>query len=155
MKQFILTLALLAVLLVGCAAPDLNAPIPSFETGIDPNAWAQVPAGEFLFGQHKTVETTAAFEMMVTDVTVSQYADYLTAALAAGEVKIGEFNGKKQSSGFIPATSFTASNTRKKSKPVTGFLFHWVTQPPVLFGLGLRPRPTSSLRPSLATKTTR
>lgn len=106
MKQFILTLALLAVLLVGCAAPDLNAPIPSFETGVDSNAWAQVPAGEFPFGQHETVETTEAFEMMVTDVTVSQYTNYLTAALAAGEVNVGEFNGKRAIVGFYPGDKF-------------------------------------------------
>ena len=42
---------LIAVLLASCAPVDLNAPMPTFETGVDPNAWAQVPAGEFYFGQ--------------------------------------------------------------------------------------------------------
>ena len=87
MKRLFLNLCLLAVLLASCAPIDLNAPIPTFETGIDPNAWVQVPAGEFYFGQHEDVETTAAYEIMVTDVTVSQYADFLNAALADGTVK--------------------------------------------------------------------
>ncbi|MDX9993023.1 MAG: SUMF1/EgtB/PvdO family nonheme iron enzyme [Anaerolineales bacterium] len=106
MKQFILGLALLTLLLAGCAAPDLNAPIPTFETGIDPNTWAQVPAGEFLFGQHEAVETTAAFELMVTDVTVSQYTAWLTEALASGALRVGEFDGQKAIVGFYPGDQF-------------------------------------------------
>ena len=88
MKRIFLTLGLLTVLLASCAPVDLNAPMPTFETGIDPNVWAQVPAGEFYFGQHEDVETTEAYEIMVTDVTVSQYADFLNAAQAEGAVKI-------------------------------------------------------------------
>jgi hypothetical protein len=49
---FVATL-LAMTLLISCAPVDLNAPIPTFDTGIDPNAWAQVPAGEFYFGQHE------------------------------------------------------------------------------------------------------
>jgi len=64
--------------------------MPIFDTGVDPNAWAQVPAGEFYFGQHEQVETTGAYEIMITDVTVSQYADFLTAARGDGYVKILE-----------------------------------------------------------------
>lgn len=88
MRRLILNLSLLAVLLASCQAVDLNAPIPAFETGIDPNTWAQVPAGEFYFGQHEDIESTDAYEIMVTDVTVSQYADFLNAALADGTVKM-------------------------------------------------------------------
>ena len=62
--------------------------MPVFDTGIDPNSWAQVPAGEFYFGQHEDIESTDAYEIMVTDVTVSQYADFLNAAQADGSVKI-------------------------------------------------------------------
>ena len=81
--------ALLAMtLLVSCAPVDLNAPLPAYDTGIDPNAWAQVPAGEFYFGQHEDVESTGAYEIMVTDVTAQQYADYLNAALADGALKV-------------------------------------------------------------------
>ena len=44
MKRIILTSILLAAFLASCAPVDLNAPLPAFDTGIDPNAWAQVPA---------------------------------------------------------------------------------------------------------------
>jgi formylglycine-generating enzyme required for sulfatase activity len=76
------------VVLASCVPVNLNAPIPAYDTGVDPNAWAQVPAGEFYFGQHEDVESTDAYEIMVTDVTAQQYADYLNAAIADGTLKI-------------------------------------------------------------------
>jgi formylglycine-generating enzyme len=76
------------ILLASCAAVDLNAPLPPFESGVDPNAWVQVPAGEFYFGQYEDVRTTDAYEIMVTDVTTAQYADFLTAALADGYLRL-------------------------------------------------------------------
>ncbi|MCZ7554269.1 MAG: hypothetical protein B6D39_12050 [Anaerolineae bacterium UTCFX2] len=88
MKRLFLNLSLLLVLLAACAPVNLNTPMPEFNTGVDPNAWAQVPAGEFFFGQHNHVESTDAFEIMVTDVTTARYADFLNAALAAGYVKV-------------------------------------------------------------------
>jgi formylglycine-generating enzyme required for sulfatase activity len=88
MKRLFLTLSLLTVLLAACATVDLNAPIPAYNTGVDPNAWAQVPAGEFYFGQHEDIETTDAYEIMVTDVTAQQYADFLNAAVADGTLKV-------------------------------------------------------------------
>jgi formylglycine-generating enzyme required for sulfatase activity len=78
----------LIALIVSCAPVNLNAPMPAFDTGIDPNTWASIPAGEFTFGQHEDIETTDAYQIMVTDVTTSQYADFLNAALAEGYVKI-------------------------------------------------------------------
>ena len=56
--------------------------MPTFETGIDTNAWAQVPAGEFYFGQHNEIQTTDAYEIMITDVTTAPYAAFLNSALA-------------------------------------------------------------------------
>lgn len=117
MKRFLLTLALLAILLAGCSAPDLNAPLPTYETGIDPNAWAKVPAGEFLFGQHESVETTEAFEMMITDVTVSQYTAWLTEALASGAVRVGEFNGKPAIVGYYPGDKFHGVKHEERIDP--------------------------------------
>jgi formylglycine-generating enzyme required for sulfatase activity len=76
------------IIMASCASVDLSAPMPTFDTGIDPNAWVQVPAGEFYYGQHDDIESTDAYEIMVTDVTVSQYADFLNAAQAEGAVKI-------------------------------------------------------------------
>jgi len=76
------------VTLASCGSVDLNAPMPTFETGIDPNTWAQIPAGEFYYGQHEDIESTHAYEIMVTDVTVGQYSDFLNAAQTEGAVKI-------------------------------------------------------------------
>ena len=88
MKRFILTSILLAAFLASCAPVDLTAPLPSADTGVDPTTWAQVPAGEFYFGQHEDVLSTDAFEIMVTDVTAQQYADFLNAAVADGTLKV-------------------------------------------------------------------
>ena len=80
----ILILGLAAVLLVSCGPVDLNAPMPTFETGVDPDSWAEIPAGEFHLGQFDDIGHTASYEIMVTNVTVNQYADFLNAALADG-----------------------------------------------------------------------
>ena len=87
MKRIVLPLILLTVLMTSCGPVDLNAPMPTYETGIDPNSWVPIPAGDFYFGQHEDIESTQAYEIMVTDVTVSQYTDFLNAALADGSVK--------------------------------------------------------------------
>jgi formylglycine-generating enzyme required for sulfatase activity len=76
------------ILLASCAPVDLNAPLPTYGTGVDPSAWAQIPSGEFYFGQHEDIESTDAYEIMITDVTVSQYANFLTSARAEGSIKI-------------------------------------------------------------------
>lgn len=88
MKHITLLLIMLTVLLASCAPVDLNAPMPTFDTGIDPDSWAQILAGEFHFGQHEDIESIDTYEIMVTDATVSQYAAFLNAALADGSVKI-------------------------------------------------------------------
>lgn len=102
MKRLFPSLILFAALIASCAPVDLNAPIPAFDTGIDPNTWAQIPAGEFYFGQHEDVETTDAYEIMITDVTTAQYVNFLNAALDDGYVKLdGE-----QIVGFYPGDEF-------------------------------------------------
>jgi formylglycine-generating enzyme len=107
MKRLFLIAALVAALLAGCATVDLNAPIPTFDTGVEPTAWAKIPAGDFLSGQESEPATIDYdYEMMITDVTVSQYTAYLTEALAKGGVKVGEFKGKKAIVGFYPGDVF-------------------------------------------------
>jgi formylglycine-generating enzyme required for sulfatase activity len=60
------------------------------DTGIDPESWALVPAGEFPFGQHDHMtDVDYDYEIMVTHVTNEQYAAYLNDALAAGKISIG------------------------------------------------------------------
>jgi len=90
-KRSVLLLIVLGTLLAACASVDLNAPAPVYDTGVDPNAWAVVPAGEFLAGQHHDpVTIDDDYEIMVTDVTVVQYVAFLNAALVDGTVQIGD-----------------------------------------------------------------
>ncbi len=102
MKYILITLLAIFTLLAGCTAVDLNAPLPGYETGIDPNAWASIPAGEFFFGQHDESAETEAFEIMLTNVTTAQYAAYLNNALADGSVKLDG----DQVVGFYPGDKF-------------------------------------------------
>jgi len=102
MKHLLPTLILLVVFLTACSTVDLNAPIPTFETGVDPDTWVQIPAGEFYFGQHDDIETTDAYEIMITDVTTTQYTAFLNEALASGYVMIDG----DQIVGFYPGDEF-------------------------------------------------
>lgn len=92
MKKLIVVFSLLSILLAGCAAaPSIGSITPPYvDTGVDPNAWATVPAGEFPYGQHDHMTEVEAFEIMITDVTNEQYAAFLTAAIADGSVSLGE-----------------------------------------------------------------
>jgi hypothetical protein len=87
MKNLIPTLILAIFVLTSCKPVDLNAPIPDFDTGIDPDSWVTIPAGEFFFGQHEEIQTTESYEIMVTLVTTSQYADFLNLAVLTGMPK--------------------------------------------------------------------
>lgn len=86
-------LAMTVFTLAACgAAPSVSSITPPFvDTGVDSEAWATVPAGEFPYGQqdHMT-EVDYDYEIMVTDVTNEQYARFLTEAIADGTVKVGE-----------------------------------------------------------------
>lgn len=86
-------LSLLTLLLsISCTAQEKSGelqPIKSVNTGIDSEAWVEIPAGEFLKGQHRhEVTIDKAFEIMITDVTNIQYVNYLTEALAKGSIKV-------------------------------------------------------------------
>ncbi len=92
MKKFILVLSSLLLLVsLSCSADkSTKAEKTQFiDTGISAEAWAEIPAGEFLKGQHRhetMIET--AYEIMVTDVTNEQYVRYLNEALAKGTIKV-------------------------------------------------------------------
>ena len=94
MKRTIFSLIFLAMLVTACQpAPSLGAITPPYiETGIDSEAWATVPAGEFPEGSesHMTM-IDYDYQIMVTDVTVEQYAKFLTEAVASGDAAIGDF----------------------------------------------------------------
>lgn len=102
MKRILTTIILLTIFLTSCASVDLDAPIPDFETGVDSEAWVQIPAGEFFYGQFDEEKTTEAYEIMVTNVTTTQYASYLNDALAAGAVKVDG----DQILGYYPGDEF-------------------------------------------------
>ncbi len=94
MKKFIFLVTLLTLgLLSACGpAPSVSAIEPPYvETGVDPETWASIPAGDFPFGQHDHITHVDEFEIMVTDVTVEQYVQFLNAALRAGEISVGDF----------------------------------------------------------------
>ena len=92
MKKMAACLLLLTIFLAGCgvgADSGAGEPPPVVETGIDPETWVIIPAGEFLMGLHEH-ETLVDYdyEIMVTDVTNAQYARYLNETLAAGSIEI-------------------------------------------------------------------
>jgi len=89
MKKLLPTLIIVIFLLTSCKPVDLNAPIPAFDTGVNSDAWAKIPTGEFYFGQH-------------TDVTTAQYAVFLNKALADGYVKVDG----DQIVGYYPGDEF-------------------------------------------------
>ena len=89
----IASLILLALLNVACvASPNSPSYTPSkYDPGVDPSAWATIPAGDFYFGQHEELtKVDYAFEMMVALVTNKQYADFLNKAIAEGKIKIAD-----------------------------------------------------------------
>ncbi len=102
MKRALMLTFLLALFLAACSPVDLDAPIPVYDTGIDPESWAQIPAGEFSFGQFADPVSTGAYEIMITDVTASQYAGFLQEALADGYVKLDG----SQIVGYYPGDEF-------------------------------------------------
>lgn len=88
----LLIVGLLAMgLIAGCGqVPEAPVGLSQYtETGINPESWALVPAGVFLSGQYdEPANIDYDYEIMITEVTNTQYAKFLNEALAAGEIKI-------------------------------------------------------------------
>jgi formylglycine-generating enzyme required for sulfatase activity len=103
MKQGHLLLIFVVILLTACSSPTVTAIPLSFDTGIDPDSWAGIPAGEFLMGlhNHETI-VDHEYEIMITTVTNAQYARYLNDALADGTVKVVD----DQVVGYYPGDEF-------------------------------------------------
>lgn len=91
----VISLLLMSLLVAACGAstPGAGAITPPYiDTGVDSNTWITIPAGEFPYGQHDHMTPVDdEYQIMLTDVTVEQYAAFLNAAIAANEVSIGEF----------------------------------------------------------------
>lgn len=106
MKKFLITLLALTFVLTACQTVDFQSPVPVFDTGIDPTSWASIPAGTFLQGQfNDEVNIDYDYEIMVTDVTNSQYAEFLNAVLADGSVMLD--NGQVE--GYYAGDSFAGA----------------------------------------------
>jgi formylglycine-generating enzyme len=89
MKHIVRTCFLLGLLLAACTSVNLDAPLPSYDTKAEPDAWVVILAGEFLSGQfNDSVSIDYDYKIMVTDVTVAQYVDFLNTAWVAGPIEI-------------------------------------------------------------------
>jgi formylglycine-generating enzyme required for sulfatase activity len=102
MKTRSLILLLAAFLLVSCATStdrQTDSP-PHLDSGVDSDTWAVVPAGSFFEGLHAhPAEINYDYEIMVTDVTNTQFAEYLNQALGddyiqrVGNEIVGDYPG--------------------------------------------------------------
>lgn len=111
MKRACIILMCAMLFLSGCGARPPDVTPPTYDTGVNPDAWARVPAGQFLMGIHEEQVTIAnAYEIMVTPVTNAQYAKYLNAALAAGKVKLSG----DQIVGYYAGDAFSGKRHEKK-----------------------------------------
>lgn len=113
MKKLLLVLIAGLLVFSACAPVDLNAPLPDYDTGVDPEAWVSIPAGPFVQGQHANYAETEAYDIMVTPVTVEQYAAFLNEAVAAGELKI---NGQQVET-YYPGDEFNAFKHEERIDP--------------------------------------
>jgi formylglycine-generating enzyme required for sulfatase activity len=127
MKRVTFSLIFLALLVSACQpAPSISSITPPFiETGIDSEAWKTIPAGEFPSGSesHMTM-IDYDYQMMVTDVTVEQYANFLTDVMGAGDATIGEFEvvaggeawTEEGVAGYYPGDPFDAAHHEEEIK---------------------------------------
>lgn len=113
MKSALLVIILMVIFLTSCASVDLDAPLPIFDPGIDPNSWAQIPAGEFYYGQFGNIQTASDYEIMITDVTTSQYANFLNEAIDTGYVRVEG----KEIIGYYPGDEFHAVKHEERIDP--------------------------------------
>jgi formylglycine-generating enzyme required for sulfatase activity len=89
MKTRFLPLILTGFLLVSCGpAAGGDGPPTLVDTDVDPEDWAIVPASAFYEGLHAhPAVLTYDYEIMITDVTNTQYARYLNEAFEDGYVQ--------------------------------------------------------------------
>lgn len=113
MKKILIITITLLFILTACQQVDFQEVPPVFDTGVEKDSWVKIPEGEFLQGQfNKEVVLDHAFEIMVTPVTNTQYAEYLNEAISAGAIEI---NGN-QVEGFYPGDPFAGGRHEEEFK---------------------------------------
>ncbi len=82
-RKVALSLTLGVLLMAACAPrPEPPEAVPTVDTGVNPEEWVRVPAGEFLFGLHnRRMVLDYDYEIMKTPVTNAQWARFLNQAL--------------------------------------------------------------------------
>ncbi len=103
--SIIFIIMLISFILVSCGNQPTykHQKIKKIDTGVDSNSWVLIPKGNFYFGQFTKIpdKIDYDYEIMVTDVTNSMFADYLNKALFEGKIKIekgkvvGYYKGEK------------------------------------------------------------
>lgn len=127
MKRIFLSLIFIALAATACQpTTNISAITPPYiDTGVDPEAWVTVPAGNFPYGQESHLTSLDYdYQIMVTDVTVSQYAEYLNSALASGDIYSGDFTveageqvwTEKGVGGYYPGDPFQGGRHEEKIK---------------------------------------
>ncbi len=87
----------------GCSAPKLPDAVEAIDTGIDPGAWALIPAESFKYGMHEEeIDLPYDYQIMLTHVTNAQFAEYLNRMLADKSLKIAG----DQVVGYYPGDPF-------------------------------------------------
>ena len=106
-----LLLSSLIFLLTACTPVDVETPAPVYDTGIDPNSWTSIPSGEFFSGQFNQQNIIQYdYEMMVTNVTNEQYANYLNSALSERVIQIVD----NEVVGYYPGDEFNGGRHEEK-----------------------------------------
>ena len=89
-RTLLLIIVLVSFFLISCGAGTGENP-PVIKAGVDPDKWVTVPAGDFFSGHHEHVTAVPYdYEIMVTDVTNKQYADFLNNAVKDGTIVLKE-----------------------------------------------------------------
>jgi len=90
----------------GKSAPDIDPGTIKMNLTVNPESWVVIPAGKFIYGLNEKEKVIPYdFEIMVTEVTYSQYAKYLNKALSLTNIKIkdgdiyGYYRGDKFNKG--------------------------------------------------------
>ncbi len=96
--------AFLLLTITSCSTDVIvNEEINAVNTGVNSDEWATIPAGSFYYNMHaEEVTIDYDYEMMITDVTNRQYANYLNEALAKKTISIVDGNVM----GYYPGDPF-------------------------------------------------